>query len=198
MLAYLKGIITEVTESSVYIEVSGIAYEVFIAASILGQGIKMNEPVKIYVYDHIKEDAHDLYGFVSREEKELFKKLISVSGIGPKGAMNIFNLYQADEVIQIILNQDSKALGKVSGIGPKTAQRIILELKDAMGKIAALSMETLPIFTEPTQHIKGEAIEALEALGYAASDAKKAVEAIWNYEDSVETVIKKALSLLMS
>ncbi|MGL4344291.1 MAG: Holliday junction branch migration protein RuvA [Cellulosilyticaceae bacterium] len=198
MLAYIKGIITEVTETSVYVEIAGIAYEVYIAASILGRGMKMNEEVKIYVYDHIKEDAHDLYGFTSREEKELFKKLISVSGIGPKGAMNIFNLYQADEVIQIILNQDSKALGKVTGIGPKTAQRIILELKDAIGKIAALSLDTLPIFTEPTQHIKGEAIEALEALGYGQTDAKKAVEAIWNYEDSVEDVIKKALSLLMS
>ncbi|MGL4738098.1 MAG: Holliday junction branch migration protein RuvA [Cellulosilyticaceae bacterium] len=197
MLAYLKGIITEVTESSIYIEVGGVGYEVFIAASILGQGIKMNEPLKIYVYDHIKEDAHDLYGFVARDEKELFKKLISVSGIGPKGAMNIFNLYKADEVIQIIISQDSKALGKVSGIGPKTAQRIILELKDAMGKIAALSMETLPILTEPTAHVKGEAMEALEALGYGAGDAKKAVEAIWNYEDSVETVIKKSLALLM-
>lgn len=198
MLAYLKGIITEVTESSVYIEIAGIAYEVYMAASILSKGIKMNEEIKVYVYDHIKEDAHDLYGFISREEKELFKKLISVNGIGPKGAMHIFNLYTAQEVVEIILNEDSKALGKVSGIGPKTAQRIILELKGALSNIIALSLDTLPIIAEPAKQTKDEAIEALVALGYGQVDAKKAVEAIWAYEDQVENVIKKALSLLMS
>lgn len=172
-----------------------MGYEVFCSSRTLSELNGTHEKVKIYIYEHIKEDSHDLYGFYYIEDRELFRKLISVSGIGPKGGMQVFNTYSSQEVIEIILNQDSKALSKVSGIGPKTAQRIILELKDSIGKLFVPDLSLLETGLKD-ESAKAEAIEALETLGYAAQEARKAVEAIYDYKANSEELIKKALSLL--
>lgn len=118
-----------------------------------------------------------------------------MSGIGPKGGMQVFNTYSSQEVVEIILEQDSKALSKVSGIGPKTAQRIILELKDSIGKLFVPDLSLLETGLKDDS-AKSEAIEALEALGYSGVEAKKAVEAIYDYKANSEELIKKALGLL--
>lgn len=195
MITYLVGTLEHIGENTLVIEVYGVGYEVFCSSRTLSELNGTREKVKIYIHEHIKEDGHDLYGFYHMEDRELYRKLISVSGIGPKGGMQVFNTYSSQEVIEIILNQDSKALSKVSGIGPKTAQRIILELKDSIGKLFVPDLSLLETGLKD-ESAKAEAIEALEALGYAAQEARKAVEAIYDYKANSEELIKKALSLL--
>lgn len=196
MLAYLNGKITEAYNQYIVLEVNSVGYEIFMAGRDFSYQVSPDGLTKIYVHEHIKEDAHDLYGFPTKEEKNLFKKLISVSGIGPKGAAQILNMYSPNEVVNFIMAGDTKALSKVSGIGPKTAQRMILELKDSMNKIYEVITE-LPIFAATETDYKSDAIGALVSLGYQSQDATKAVNAIFDYEDTTETLIKKALNLLM-
>ena len=195
MITYLVGKITEVNENSVVLEAYGIGYEVFCAAQTLGACYQPDKTVKLYIHEQIKEDSHDLYGFFHKEEREVFRKLISVSGIGPKGGMQVLNMYSVQEVIEIIMEQDVKAMSKVSGIGPKTAQRIVLELKDSMKKLYVPDLSLLQTGLKD-KAAKEDAIEALMALGYSSGEAKKAVEAVDDYHSSSEDLIKKALSLL--
>ena len=198
MIAYLNGEVIQVEENSVIVDVHGLGYEVFMPYTHGLAPVIIGEKVKVYIFEHIKEDAYDLYGFVNKIQKNLFKKLISVSGIGPKGALQILNMYPDDELMQIIINQDSKALSKVSGIGPKTAQRVILELKDSMSKMVTVDLSVLTHGLAPERvDYQSEAIEALMALGYQMSEATKAVKAIFDYEDTTEVLIKKALQVLM-
>ena len=198
MIAYLKGEVTGIDENSVLLEVMGVGYEVFMAYEGGLQPVTIGEKVKIYIYENIKEDCHDLYGFLNIMQKTIFKKLIGVSGIGPKSALQVLNLYTVDELIQIIVSQDTKAMGKVSGIGPKTAGRIILELKDVVGKMVVPDLEALTTgLKAPEGEEKEEATEALLALGFQRVDAQKAIKAIYTPGTSVEELIKKALSLLM-
>jgi Holliday junction DNA helicase RuvA len=197
MIAYLKGIITELSLSGVVLEVGGIGYDIAMAYNLMTDLKKEDEAVKLYIYEHIKEDAHDLYGFITKEQKELFKQLIGVSGIGPKGAVQVLDYYTPVEVVEIILAEDSKALSKVSGIGAKTAQRIILELKNSIGKLTLQEERPLPIESAYQEDVKTEATEALVALGYSHHEATKAIRAIYDGADDVEKLIKKGLSLLM-
>ena len=147
------------------VEVGGIGYEVFMPYVHGLAPATIGEAVKVYIHEHIKEDAHDLFGFLNKTQKNLFRKLISVNGIGPKGALNILNMYPDEELMTLIVNQDSKALSKVSGIGPKTAQRVILELKDSMSKlmVADLSALTYGLKADKPDY-QEEAIMALEGL----------------------------------
>lgn len=195
MIAYLNGDITEMSENTVTLEAYGVGYEVFCPTRTIGELSMKQGQVKLYIHEHIKEDGHDLYGFYHKEDREVFRKLISVSGIGPKGGMQILSLYGVQEVIELIMQQDVKALSKVSGIGPKTAQRIILELKDSISKLYVPDLNLLKTGLKDTG-TKDEAIEALMSLGYSSQEAKKAVEAIDDYHATSEELIKKALSLL--
>lgn len=196
MITYLNGKLIEIGENTIVLEAYGVGYEVFCCSQQFYDEMNSEMTTKVYIYEHIKEDGHDLYGFKTKEERELFRKLTSVSGIGPKGGMQVLNTYTSSEIISIILAEDSKALSKVSGIGAKTAQRIILELKDSMAKLYSEGMTLFASNDEGLSSPKGEAIEALEALGYPHSDAKRAVNAIFDGHDSSEQIIKKALSLL--
>lgn len=195
MITYLKGVITEIGENTVVLEAYGIGYEVFCSTRTIAELTALKDTVKLYIHEQIKEDGHDLYGFYHHEEREVFRKLISVSGIGPKGGMQVLNLYSVQEIIEIIMEQDSKAMSKVSGIGPKTAQRIILELKDSMSKLYVPDLSLLQTGLKDQESGK-EAREALEALGYSHQEAKKAVEAVDDYHSDSETLIRKALSIL--
>ncbi len=196
MITYLNGNIMEVGENTIIIETYGMGYEVFCSSHQFYDELQANTTVKIFIYEHIKEDSHDLYGFKTKEERELFKKLTSVSGIGPKGGLQILNTYTSQDIISIILSEDSKALSKVNGIGPKTAQRIILELKDNMLKLHTQNADLLQNYSKAPHTYKSEAIEALTALGYAQTEATRAVGAIFDERDDSEQLIRKALNLL--
>ncbi len=203
MIAYIKGDVTEYYEDTVVIECGGIGYEVFISNRDLENLYGYPKDIKIYIFEHIKEDAKDLYGFCTIEEKRLFKKLISISGIGPKAGIAMLNMYGANELIEIIVNGDTKALGKVTGIGPKTASRVVLELKDSIAKFMAIDENRFingigsgAEKTSGNSDAKAEAIEALESLGYTAAEAKKAVKAIAQDGMTTEELIKKAFTLM--
>lgn len=195
MITYLKGTIEELGDNTVILEAYGIGYELFCSTRTIGELLLHQKDVKLYVHEHIKEDSHDLYGFIHSEEREVFRKLIGVSGIGPKGGMQVLNMYSVQEIIEIIINQDVKAISKVSGIGPKTAQRIILELKDTLSKLYVPDLNQLKDGLRDTQS-KEDAIEALITLGYSAVEAKRAVTAVDDYHSASDVLIKKALSIL--
>lgn len=198
MYAYLKGTVEEITEDNLVLEVNQIGYNIRISgrtASLLGE---IGSFVKIYVYTLVREDAFLLYGFLTRDDLYLFKKLITVNGIGPKGGLAILSVMSADELRFAILAGDAKAIAKAPGVGVKTAERLILDLKDkisledVVGNTGAPSSAALS-GGDAVQE-RNEAIEALVALGYGASEALRAVKQVTVTEDTgVEEILKAAL-----
>ncbi len=130
MIAYLKGKITDIAEENVVLEVNDIGYNVKITGRTLGMLPAAGEEVKIYTYTYVREDAIHLYGFLTRDDLKMFKLLITVNGIGPKGALAVLSVMDADELRFAIISGDAKAIAKAPGIGGKTAERAILDLKD--------------------------------------------------------------------
>ncbi len=190
MISYIKGIIEEVEEDKVIIDNNGIGYGIFMPQSSL-ELIGSGEELKIYTYLNVKEDAMQLYGFLSKEELNLFKKLIGVSGVGPKGGLSIITACPGDSLQMAIISGDAKAISKAQGIGAKTAQRIIIELKDKIDLEEVIS--TNPGEAVADTEIKSDAIEALIALGYSRTSAFNAVNKVYKITDDVEELLKLAL-----
>lgn len=204
MYAYLKGTLEEVTEDNIVVEVNGIGYNVKVSGTTVEMLPGMGNEVKIYTYTLVREDALLLYGFLTRDDLEIFKKLITVNGIGPKGGLAILSVMSADALRFAIMAGDAKAIAKAPGVGNKTAERVILDLRDK------ISLEdTLAGLGNPAEAAQGqgaqaldnvmkkETIEALVALGYSASDATTAVKKVELTEDStVELILKKALKYM--
>lgn len=205
MYAYLKGIIEEITEDNIVIEVGNIGYNVKVSTTTAELLPGIGSEVKIYTYTLVREDTFSLYGFLTRDDLEIFKKLITVNGIGPKGGLAILSVMNADALRFAIMAGDAKAIAKAPGVGNKTAERVILDLRDK------ISLEdTLRGLGEPVEaggalsggagadHVmKKEAIEALVALGYSASDATNAVKKVEVTEDTtVESILKMALKYM--
>ena len=156
--------------------------------------------VKIYTYTSVREDAFNLFGFLSKDDLEIYKKLIAVNGIGPKGALSILSAMSADDLRFAILSGDAAAIAKAQGVGKKSAERIILELRDKvqfMGS-AATDLEVLTSSdTTAETNAKNEAIEAMTSLGYSPSDALRAVRQVELTEDmDAGTILKQALKLI--
>lgn len=196
MFAYIKGKKTYLTPTDAYIETSsGVAYHIHISLNTYS-AIEHQEDVKIYVYMHVKEDAQTLYGFVSQREKDIFIKLISVSGIGPNTARVIVSSMEVKEIINAIANDDFVRFSKVKGIGPKTAKRIILDLKDKMSKEILENDALLP-----TQDNSGrdEALSALVTLGFPKNKVEKLLDQVQkeaDVETNSEWLIKAVLKKL--
>lgn len=186
MIAYVDGIIEDIAEDNVIIDVNGLGYNVKIssdtAARLPGEG----EHIRLYTYTCVREDAFLLYGFLSRNDLEIFKKCITVNGIGPKGALAILSVMDADSLRYAILSGDTKAISRAPGIGAKTAERLILDLKDK------IKIDDTMISREIAQHAQGvgalvadtpqvrETVEALVSLGYGQAESVKAVRSIEN------------------
>lgn len=205
MYAYIKGTLEEITEDSVVVETGGIGYNVKVSTTTADLLPGIGSEVKIYTYTLVREDAFSLYGFLTRDDLEIFKKLITVSGIGPKGGLAILSVMSADALRFAVMAGDAKAIAKAPGIGAKTAERVILDLRDK------ISLEdTLKGLDGPADktgasaddrtadnQMKREAIEALVALGYSASDATAAVKKVELHEDTtVEGILKQALKYM--
>ena len=190
MYAYLEGNLTFKSPTKVYLDVGGVAYLIHISLNTFGK-IESQERVRLYTYLHVKEDDLSLYGFYDEEEKNLFVQLISVSGIGPNTARIIVSSMSPNEVRTAILMDNDLAFKKVKGVGPKTAKRIILDLKDKIGKGEAgitLGQASGPLV---------EARDALVALGFQKSKVEKTLSVIQVDPGSgVEGLIKKALKQL--
>lgn len=199
MIAYVNGIIDDITEDNVVVDVGGVGMNVKISADTAARLPGIGEPVKLYTYTSVREDAFWLYGFLSRNDLEIFKKCITVNGIGPKGALSILSVLDADSLRFAIVSGDAKAIAKAPGVGAKTAERLILELKgkldinDAMinREIAAYGAgDANSAVGDTTQ--KREAVEALVSLGYNQTEAMKAVNSIEGIEDMDSSAVLKA------
>lgn len=201
MYAYLKGTVEEITQDNLVLEVNQIGYNIKISARTMNAISGVGSFVKIYTYTLVREDAFSLYGFLTRDDLELFRKLITVNGIGPKGGLAILSIMSADELRFAILSGDAKAIAKAPGVGAKTAERVILDLKDKISIEDALSpKDTVSIDAlsgEDAGDRKNEAIEALVALGYSATDALRAVKQVAVTENTtVEEILKAALKYI--
>lgn len=197
MYAYIKGILAEVNTDSIVIENQGIGYQVYVSLQALEELPAIGMEVKVYTYLHVREDAMVLFGFPDREDLKMFQMLLTVSGVGPKGALGILSALSGDDLRFAILSGDSKAISKAPGIGAKTAQRVILELKDKVSLEDAFETKTAHIAggnVTVNGTVKNEAIQALVALGYSSSEAMKAVSQVEiSQEHKVEDVLKLAL-----
>jgi len=201
MYAYLKGTIEEITEDNLVLEVNQIGYNVRISARTANALGNIGSSVKVYTYTLVREDAFYLYGFLTRDDLEIFKKLITVNGIGPKGGLAILSVMSADELRFAIAAGDAKAIARAPGVGAKTAERVILDLRDKISLEDTLVPKengvTASISDSGAGNGKNEAIEALTALGYSASDALRAVKQVnVTDKDSVEDILKAALKYL--
>lgn len=202
MIGYVKGILEEIEEDCVIVDVNGLGIRILTGGALASQMLEPGSEVKIYTYTYVKEDAFQLYGFISKDELSLFKKLITVSGIGPKGAASILSAFSAEDLRYAIYAGDIKTISKAPGIGKKTAERLVLELKDkveldyqADTLLGQLADETVGS-TEPNN--RKDAIDALTALGYSSMDAAKAVkQADPNADMDAEDILKAALKYLM-
>lgn len=198
MYAYVKGRLIETDEDNVVVEVGGIGYNIKMAADGISYLPSIGSEVKLYTYTSVREDAIWLYGFLTREELSMFKLLITVSGIGPKGAQAVLSAISTDDLRYAIYTGDVKKIAKAPGIGAKTAQRIVLDLKDKVSFDDVLGTESLkPREAEAYGENRKEAIEALTALGYAPSDAAKVINAVPDADKmDVEQLLKAALKQL--
>lgn len=200
MYAYIKGELAEINTDHIVIEAGGIGYQVFISLQTFDYLPSVGENLKIYTYLYLREDAMILYGFLTKDDLELFKLLISVSGIGPKGGLAILSTLEADDLRFAILSGDAKAISKAPGVGGKTAQRVILELKDKLSLEDAFEAKTEHVQKNVAAaggSVKNDAVMALTALGYSSTESLKAVSAVEITEDmDVEEVLKAALKHL--
>ena len=198
MYAYIKGILAEITEDAIIVENQGIGYEIAVPGQVFDYLPSVGEEVKIYTYHYVREDAILLYGFLTKEDVRIFKMLIGVSGIGPKGALAILSVLSTDDLRFAILGDDAKAIAKAPGVGAKTAQRVIIELKDKLSLEDAfeqkLANQAQKAELNPAVGVKNEAILALTSLGYSQSEALKVLQGIEiSPHDQVEDVLKMAL-----
>ena len=197
MYAYFKGKLAYVGEDSIILDVHDVGYRILLSPTSISFLPQIGEDVRIYTYTSVREDAIWLYGFLNHADLEIFKKCITVSGIGPKGGMSILSVMDADALRFAIISGDAKAIAKAPGIGLKTAQRLILELKDKISVEDTLvnrAVNGVSVTNSVFDDTSKEAVEALVALGYSSSEALKAVKNIENAaEMDTEAVLKAAL-----
>lgn len=198
MISFIKGELADIKEKYIVLECNNIGYEIFLPASAIMELPPRKSTVKIYTYLHVKEDGLSLYGFLTRDDLEMFKLLITVNGIGPKGALGILSGITADEIRFAILAEDTRTLAKAPGIGAKTAGKIILELRDKLKLEEAfeqkLKNEAGRLDSGSIYGKREEAISALMALGYSSSEAYRIVTQIEITDDmSTEDIIKLCL-----
>ncbi|MDO4343527.1 MAG: Holliday junction branch migration protein RuvA [Eubacteriales bacterium] len=200
MIAFIRGSLVEIREQSVVLENGGIGYAVFVTGRDAGRIGRTGDEVMLHTYLHVKEDAMQLFGFLSRDDLEVFKLLLNVSGVGPKGALGILSALPANDLRFAVLADDAKTIATAPGIGKKTAQKLILELKDKFHLQDAFEQKLAASVTpaeEASSDYQSEAVQALMALGYSGSDALRAVKAVALKDDmSVEDILKAALKTI--
>lgn len=198
MYSYIRGELAEINSDHIVLDVNGIGYQIYIPTNTLNYLPSIGEMVKIHTYLYIREDAMMLYGFLTRDDLDMFKMLITVSGIGPKGGLGILSTLSTDDLRFAVLSDDAKAIAKAPGVGNKTAQRLIIELKDKLSLEDAFEQKLSHTKEEASgsglKGIRNEAVEALVSLGYSSSEALKVLRDIEITEDSsVEDILKQAL-----
>lgn len=176
MIATLNGVVSEKLVGAVVIDVQGVGYGVYVTAEDHGRLIAGNE-AKLFVYEHVREQAHDLFGFLSRDTQNLFEQLLDVNGIGPKMALNVLSVGSTTEVRAAIAGGDVKFIQGASGVGKRVAERLVVELKDKVG-LLGVDLEAAGLLRGDDDLLKDEAVEGLVALGYSAADASRALAGV--------------------
>ncbi len=194
MYAYITGTIEEADLSGVVIDNNGIGYYVQCPSNVMNN-VSVGQNAKIFTYQHVREDAIILYGFLTKEDRIMFLRLISVSGIGPKIALQVLSSLSASDLAVILVGGDAYTLTKVPGIGKKTAQRMILELREKVDNDELVSA-TVQRGSAPQPAMISDAIYALAALGYSSQEATKAVESVAPDCKDTESIIRAVLKSL--
>lgn len=199
MISFIRGELTEVLEDTAVVENNGIGFNIRVPMSVLAELPECGSKVKLFTYLHVKEDAMNLFGFLSRDDLEIFKMMLGVSGIGPKGALAILSTLTANELRLAVASDDAKAISKAPGVGLKTAQKMIIEMKGriSMPDFGGNTAPLLPAGQDVADDARSEAIAALTALGYSNSEAVLAVKKVAFTEDmDAEAVLKASLKHL--
>ena len=207
MIAYIKGELIDVSEEGIIVEANGMGYQMRMPLSSLDNLPRIGSDVKVFTYLHVREDAIGLFGFLNSDDLKVFKLLITVNGIGPKGALGILSAITPDDLRFAVLSDDVKTISKAPGIGNKTASKLIIELKDKMKLEDVFEQKLMNQIEGQTQlqsiglplaEIRNEAIQALVVLGYSNTDAAKVVRKIEITEGMTsEDILKKSLKSLM-
>lgn len=200
MISYIRGELVSLEEDKVIVDVGGVGYGIFMPGQMMGLLPPVGHEVKLHTYLNVKEDALQLFGFLTRDALQVFRLLIGVSGIGPKGGQSILSVLPPDELRFAVMAGDARAISAAPGIGKKTAEKLILELRDKLSIEDALEhavsgdTETNGSRASAVSGVGSEAVQALVALGYGNTEALKAVKQVEITEDTdVETVLKLAL-----
>lgn len=199
MISFVKGELNCIYDTGIVIENGGIGYDIKVPLSVMNELPCIGEEVKIYTYLYVREDILCLYGFLSKDDLEVFKLLITVNGIGPKGALGILSTISPDDLRYAVLADDSKTIAKAPGIGAKTASKLILELKDKLSLTDVMEKSLSNVSERKAEAntdlgAKNEAIQALVALGYSSTEAAKAVRMVEMPPDiDAEGILKLAL-----
>lgn len=202
MIAYIKGKVAEILEDRVILESGFMGYNLFMPMASAEAVLRRGDEVKLYTHLHVREDAMQLFGFLTKDDLHTFQLLLGVNGIGPKAALGILCGLTADELRFAVLSEDVKTISKAPGVGKKTAQKLILELKDKMDLQEAFDLKSQHV-QEAQEDMadlsdaRKEAVEALTALGYSGADALRAVKKVEMTPGmDVETLLKAALKNL--
>lgn len=190
MIATLSGVVSEKLAYIVVLDVQGVGYGVFVTAEDHGR-LVTGERAKVYIYEHVREQSHDLFGFLARDTQALFEQLLGVNGVGPKMALNMLSIGSAQAVRQAIASGDVKLIQQANGVGKRVAERVVVDLKDKVG-LAGVDLASTGVLQSEEGLLKDEAIEALVALGYTAADAATALQRV-DPKLPTEDRIKQAL-----
>lgn len=195
MYAYIRGIVSDITADRAVLEAAGVGYELFAGRKTLEKLI-LGEEAKLYTHLHLAEGVQALYGFYSEEEREMFRRLIGITRVGPKLAISVLSVMEPSDVISAVITDNPTAFDPVQGMGRKMAQRVILELKEQV-KDSPISTgsQSQTVKTNVAENIRAEAVQALVALGYDGLTASRAVSAVEEAKN-VEELITKALRKL--
>ena len=201
MISYIRGELVALEEEKVIVDVHGVGYGIFMPMQAMGMLPQIGEKIKLHTYMNVREDAMQLFGFLTQDDLKVFKLVIGVSGIGPKGGLSILSHMSPDDLRFAVMSHDVKAISGAPGIGKKTAEKLIIELKDKLSiedvleKHSEVNTSTVSVGTNQTQ---AEAVQALVALGYGNTESMKAVKKVEITEDTtVEDILKQALKHIM-
>lgn len=200
MISYIRGELVALESDKAIVDVQGVGYGIYMPEQSLSLLGPLGCEVKIHTYLNVREDALQLFGFLTRDDLEVFRLVIGVSGIGPKGGLNILSCLSADELKFAVLSGDAKAICAAPGIGKKTAEKLIIELKDKLNLEEMLKPQSTASIDVPVDgrgnDIQAEAVQALVALGYGSAESLKAVRQVTDYT-TVEDILKEALKKML-
>ncbi len=201
MISYIRGELVDIQEDKIIVDVGGVGYGIYMPRQAITRLPAAGREVKIHTYLNVREDAMQLFGFLSKDDLEVFKLVIGVSGIGPKGGLSILSGMSPDELRFAVISNDTKAISKTPGIGKKTAEKLIIELKDklSMEDVLERGKDSLEYSQETSESVgvQAEAVQALVALGYGSTEALRAGKNVIADGMTVEEVLKLSLKQMM-